>query len=251
MLHLLDATDPRAPFPDPSLAEREPNGLLAIGGDLSVPRLLNAYRAGIFPWYSEGQPILWWSPDPRTVLYPERLRISRSLRKTLRKDRFQATVDQAFARVVGACAAPRRGDPGTWITRSMMRAYERLAAAGAAHSVEIWEGGRLVGGLYGVALGRVFFGESMFSRATDASKAALVHLVDLLMQAGYRLVDCQVYSEHLVSLGAEEVPRAEFGRCLAQWADEAPEGDPWGRSVRAPVRVPPGLDPALREGAAR
>ncbi|MGD8309261.1 MAG: leucyl/phenylalanyl-tRNA--protein transferase [Chromatiales bacterium] len=245
MLHLLDPADPQAPFPDPSSAEREPNGLLAIGGDLSVPRLLNAYRAGIFPWYSEGQPILWWSPDPRTVLYPERLRISRSLRKTLRKGRFQATVDRAFSRVVESCAAPRPGEPGTWITRGMARAYDRLAAAGAAHSVEIWEGGHMVGGLYGVALGRVFFGESMFSRTSDASKAALVHLVDILLEAGYRLVDCQVYSDHLLSLGAEEIPRAEFERCLDRWVDEPAPEDAWRRPAPVPVAVPDRLEPGL------
>ncbi|MEO6696524.1 MAG: leucyl/phenylalanyl-tRNA--protein transferase, partial [Gammaproteobacteria bacterium] len=163
-------------FPDVNLALREPDGLLALGGDLSPERLLAAYRKGIFPWYNEGQPILWWSPDPRAVLFPSRVKISRSLRKTLRQGRYRITLDQAFRSVIEGCAAPRNGVPGTWISRAMMEAYTELHERGYAHSVEAWRDGQLVGGLYGVALGRVFFGESMFSRSPDASKVALASL---------------------------------------------------------------------------
>jgi leucyl/phenylalanyl-tRNA--protein transferase len=214
MLHLLDPQYPQVPFPDVESAEREPNGLLAVGGDLSVTRLLNAYRAGIFPWYSAGQPILWWSPDPRTLLFPEHLKISRSLRKTLAKRRFTATLDQAFGGVITACAAPRADGEGTWILPEMVRAYRRLHDQGFAHSVEVWADGELVGGLYGVALGRVFFGESMFSRRSDASKVALVHLCGKLQQWGYELIDCQLHSAHLESLGAEAIPRRSFRALL-------------------------------------
>jgi leucyl/phenylalanyl-tRNA---protein transferase len=197
-------------FPPVELAS--PEGLLAVGGDLHSERLLTAYRQGIFPWYSPGQPVLWWSPDPRTVLFPRRLRISRSLRKTLRQNRFHVTLDQTFERVIDACAAPRRTHPtgGTWITREMRAAYCELHALGYAHSVEAWSGTELVGGLYGVALGGVFFGESMFSRATDASKVALARVVGQLTTWGYTLIDCQVGSAHLFSLGAEEIPRENF-----------------------------------------
>ena len=191
MIYRLDPYRSEAPFPDVELAEREPDGLLAVGGDLEPARLINAYHRGIFPWYSKGQPILWWAPDPRTVLFPERLKVSRSLRKTLRKGWFEVSVDQAFADVVEACGAPRKGEDGTWILPDMMRAYLRLHRGGWAHSVEVWQADRLVGGLYGVALGQVFFGESMFSRVSDASKVALTHLADRLQAWGYRLVDCQ------------------------------------------------------------
>ncbi len=242
MLYLLDATPPSAPFPDPARAEQEPNGLLAFGGDLSPVRLLNAYRAGIFPWYGPGQPILWWSPDPRTVLYPERLRVTRSLHKSLRNGGFLASVDRAFEAVVEACAAPREGTQGTWITPEMATAYARLAAAGHAHSVEVWRDNELVGGLYGVALGRVFFGESMFSRVRDASKIALAHLVDRLLQAGFRLIDCQVASAHLTSLGAELIPRREFNRMLERWAMEADPPGAWTAPDPRPARVPATLD---------
>ncbi len=209
MTHFLADTY-QAEFPPVELAS--PEGLLAVGGDLSSERLLAAYRNGIFPWYSPGQPVLWWSPDPRTVLFPERLRISRSLGKALRQNRFRVTLDQAFERVIDACAAPRRANPtgGTWITGEMRAAYCRLHAEGYAHSVEVWSGSELVGGLYGVALGGVFFGESMFSRATDASKVALARVVGQLTTWGYSLIDCQVGSAHLFSLGAEEIPRQEF-----------------------------------------
>lgn len=210
MLHLLDPHDPAAPFPDADLAEKEPNGLLAVGGDLSPTRLLNAYRNGIFPWYSDGQPLLWWSPDPRTVLFPKQLKVSRSLRKTLRKQQFRASIDHCFEQVVQACAAPRQNEPGTWITPAMASAYSQLHKLGHAHSVEVWRDSELVGGLYGVAIGQVFFGESMFSRATDASKVAMVYLVERLLSWDYQLIDCQVYSEHLISLGAEEISRQAF-----------------------------------------
>ncbi len=239
MLFLLDSTAADAPFPDPALAEREPNGLLALGGDLSVARLLNAYRLGIFPWYGPGQPLLWWSPHPRAVLFPERLHITRSLRKSLRNGRFQATADTAFPAVIRACGAPRQGADGTWITPDMLHAYERLAAAGHAHSVEIWREGELIGGLYGVALGRVFFGESMFSRGRDASKVALVHLVDRLLQTGFRLIDCQVSSAHLLSLGAETIPRTRFNHLLDRWATQPTPLGTWDGREPLPPRLPP------------
>lgn len=206
-------THPPAEFPPLEAATAE--GLLAIGGDLSERRLLAAYRGGIFPWYAPGEPILWWSPDPRCVLFPARFRVSRSLRKSMRRGRFCFRMDTAFARVVAECAAPRaHGAPGraSWITPEMARAYTGLHRAGFAHSAEIWQCGRLVGGLYGVALGGVFFGESMFSRANDASKAALAFLIERLLQWDFRLIDCQVCSPHLLRLGAVEIPRAEFVR---------------------------------------
>jgi len=217
--------DPGYAFPDPALAMDEPNGLLAVGGDLSVRRLLTAYRRGIFPWYSDGQPILWWSPDPRAVLMPDQLKVSRSLNKTLRQERYTVTCDKAFDEVVRACAGARAGNPGTWITREMMQAYTRLHRHGVAHSVEAWQGDELAGGLYGVALGRVFFGESMFHRGRDASKVAFVHLTRHLRRRGYELIDCQVGSEHLESLGAVEIDRADFLDTLARCAEgPAPAG---------------------------
>lgn len=201
------------PFPPVETALDDPNGLLAAGGDLSPERLLSAYRQGIFPWYSEGQPILWWSPDPRAILFPERLRISRSLRKVLRKSPYSVTLDQDFPSVIQGCReAPRSQGPGTWITTEMLQAYRQLHDQGYAHSIECWQDGRLVGGLYGVAVGRVFFGESMFSLAPDASKIAFVHLA---RSGQYRLIDCQQPSEHLSRLGAECIPRREFTRLLS------------------------------------
>lgn len=220
MLHLLDPDDPAAPFPPVEEAEREPDGLLAVGGDLHPTRLLNAYRAGIFPWYSANQPLLWWSPDPRTVLSPPHLKVSRSLRKSLRNKPFRVSFDQAFTRVIEACALPRDDETGTWITRDMATAYTQLHRLGHAHSVEVWQDDRLMGGLYGIAPGRVFFGESMFTRASDASKVGFVHLVRQLQERGFRLIDCQVYTTHLVSLGAEEIPRREFCRLLDRWCPE-------------------------------
>ena len=200
---------PHAPadaFPDPALALDEPNGLLAAGGDLGPERLLCAYRRGIFPWFSEGQPILWWSPDPRAVLWPETLHVSRSLRRTQRRATFTISTDTAFDRVVRECAAPRKGREDTWITPDMAAAYGRLHRAGHAHSIECWRGTELAGGLYGVAAGRVFFGESMFSRAPDASKIALAHLCTL----GFGLIDCQIPNAHLTRLGAVAMSRRRF-----------------------------------------
>jgi leucyl/phenylalanyl-tRNA--protein transferase len=197
-------------FPPASEALREPNGLLAAGGDLTPERLLTAYKRGIFPWYQSGQPILWWSPDPRAVLRPNAFKISRSLRRSLRKRAFEFRVDTAFARVVAGCAEPRRYGAGTWITSEMAAAYNRLHDLGWAHSFETWQHGELVGGMYGVAIGRAFFGESMFSRVTDASKVALAHAVELLRARGTEIIDCQVASAHTQSLGAVDIPRGEF-----------------------------------------
>lgn len=201
---------PREPvFPDPENAE--PDGLLAVGGDLSPRRLLAAYQRGIFPWFSEKGPILWWSPDPRLVLRPEWLHLPRSLARTLRRGRYAVRADTAFAEVIAGCAAARRpGQRGTWITREMIAAYERLHRMGFAHSFEAWEGGDLAGGLYGVSLGGAFFGESMFSERPDASKAAFAASVPWLAERGVALVDCQVRTEHLVRFGAREIPRAAF-----------------------------------------
>lgn len=203
-------------FPDVELAMREPDGLLAVGADLSVRTLLHAYRRGIFPWYGPGQPIIWWAPDPRLVLFPDELRVSRSLARTIRQGKFSVTLDTAFRAVVDACAAPRPSQSGTWITPQMATAYTDLHAAGYAHSVECWDRGELAGGLYGVAIGRVFFGESMFTRVSDASKVAFVTLVRQLQRRGYRLIDCQVYTSHLASLGARTIPRREFSRILGR-----------------------------------
>lgn len=207
-------------FPDPELAMDDPNGLLCIGGDLSAERLLAAYERGIFPWYSDGQPILWWTPNPRAVLFPDELKISRSLRKTLRKGEFEVTLDNAFSAVIDGCATPRDDGLGTWITREMKRAYETLHDEGYAHSVECWYQGELVGGLYGVALGGVFYGESMFSRMSDASKVAFVHLVQQLKYWNFAVIDCQVGSAHLFSLGAREIGRESFMVLLQQHRHE-------------------------------
>lgn len=206
----LDRRNPDAPFPAVDLALRDPNGLLAVGGDLKPKRLLRAYSQGIFPWYSAGQPILWWCPDPRMVLCPADLKISRSLRKTLRKGLFKVTLDTAFAQVIGACAEPRGDGQGTWITPAMQHAYLQLHTLGHAHSIEAWQDGHLVGGLYGVALGRMFFGESMFARVTDASKVAFVHLVRQLARWDFPLIDCQVHTGHLQRFGAMPMERHAF-----------------------------------------
>lgn len=203
-------------FPHPSQALTDPDGLLALGGDLSPQRLVCAYRAGIFPWYSEGEPILWWSPDPRALLDPQRVRISRSLKKILRQERYQLAVDTDFAGVIHACSLPRSYHDGTWITQDMMAAYNRLFQLGIAHSVECWQGEELVGGLYGIALGRVFFGESMFSRARDASKVALVNLCRM----GFDLIDCQVVGDFVVQMGAQAVPRSRFLQLLDRYCDQ-------------------------------
>jgi leucyl/phenylalanyl-tRNA---protein transferase len=214
-------------FPPLRRALREPNGLLAAGGDLSVTRLVQAYRSGIFPWYSEGQPILWWSPDPRMVLYPGELDLSRSLRKRLRRRDYEVRADASFGAVMRACAEPRPRQEGTWITAEMIRAYEALHRAGYAHSVETWIAGELAGGLYGVALGRAFFGESMFARAGDASKIALAHLVRQLERWGCGMIDCQMATEHLARFGAREVPRASFVRKLQELVNYPEMGRKW------------------------
>ncbi len=196
-------------FPPPDLASSE--GLLAIGGDLCQERLIQAYRMGIFPWFSEAEPIMWWSPDPRLVLYPDELRVSRSLQKTINKNLFPITMDQAFDQVITECAkVPRKRDEGTWIVSDMISAYCQLHASGYAHSVEAWQNDMLVGGLYGVSLGKCFFGESMFTHVTNASKVAFVALVNHLKALSFDLIDCQVTTGHLISFGAKEIPRGVF-----------------------------------------
>lgn len=196
----------------PPVEASTPEGLLAVGGDLRPERLLEAYRHGIFPWYEEDQPILWWSPDPRAVLFPDKLHVPRSLDKTIRRGHFTLTLDTCFRAVMMECAGPRTQYPegGTWITSAMIEAYTRLHEQGHAHSIETWQEGKLVGGLYGVAIGGAFFGESMFSRATDASKIALVSLVRQLRAWGFQIFDCQQASPHVIALGAEEISRREF-----------------------------------------
>lgn len=203
--------DPEAPFPPAGSALREPDGLLAIGGDLSPARLLNAYRHGIFPWFSEGQPILWWCPDPRMVFRTDAVRLSSRFRRSLRRSSWQVRADGAFDEVVGACArAPRPGQDGTWITAGMQAAYRQLHQLGHAHSIEVHDGPRMVGGLYGVAIGRMFFGESMFSGASGGSKVALAALAWRLHEWGWPLIDAQMENTHLVGLGAETWPRRHF-----------------------------------------
>lgn len=199
-----------SPFPPVDTALSEPNGLLAAGGDLSPARLLDAYRHGIFPWFGEDDPILWWSPDPRMVLYPHEFKLSRSLRKTLHRKGYEVRTDTAFEQVMRACAAPRKGQAGTWILEEMVTAYGELHRMGYAHSVETWIGGELAGGLYGMSIGKMFYGESMFSRRTDASKIALAHLCKQLERWRFGLIDCQMNTPHLASLGAREIPRAAF-----------------------------------------
>jgi leucyl/phenylalanyl-tRNA--protein transferase len=214
-------------FPDVSEALLEPDGLLAIGGDLSTDRLLAAYRRGIFPWYSHGQPILWWSPNPRAILRLASLRVSRSLRKRLKRQDYQVQFDTAFADVVRHCAKPRKDGLGTWITDEMHNAYVRLHKLGVAHSIEVWREEQLIGGLYGVSLGQIFFGESMFSSQKDASKIAFVYLVRQLAKWQYALVDCQVYSEHLGSLGAELIPRQQFVKYLNMFCERPGQSGDW------------------------
>jgi leucyl/phenylalanyl-tRNA--protein transferase len=215
------------PFPPVSKALVSPNGLLCAGGDLSPQRILSAYSQGIFPWFSEGDPILWWSPDPRMVLFPEELKVSRSLRKAVARGAYETRIDTAFREVMQACAEPRDGQAGTWIVPEMVDAYTRLHEMGFAHSVESWRDGELVGGLYGMALGRAFFGESMFSRASDASKVALVKLVERLRRADFAVVDCQQATRHLASLGAREIPRSAFAQLLQESIQYPLSGKAW------------------------
>ena len=223
----LDPDDDEQAFPNPALALDEPDGLLAVGGSLAPRRLLRAYQIGIFPWYSPGQPILWWSPNPRTVLFPERLRIARSLRKSFRKGQFTVTMDTMFATVIRRCGEPRTQESGTWITPEISAAYRRLHRLGYAHSVETWHGGRLVGGLYGVAIGGVFYGESMFHRVNDASKIALVALVMQLHHWGFKLIDCQMRTDHLIKMGAEDIPRNIFMELLDAYCRLPTRKGPW------------------------
>lgn len=220
-------------FPPVGQALAEPNGLLAAGGSLAPEWLLAAYQRGIFPWYCAGEPILWWSPDPRLLLIPSQLRISRSLRRTLVRHRFEVRFDTAFAQVVAACAEPRNPTAGTWITPEMQAAYIQMHELGHAHSVETWSDDELVGGLYGIALGRVFFGESMFSRRTDASKVALAHLARYLESANCAVIDCQMTTAHLLSLGAQEVPRADFCTQLATLTRTAVRPGRWRHDASA------------------
>lgn len=215
-------------FPPSGQALDEPNGLLAVGGDLSPARLLAAYRRGIFPWYEAPQPILWWSPDPRSVLFPGRLHVSRSLRRTLRADQFRLSVDTQFTQVMRECARLRGDGLGTWIDEDMIAAYSALHRMGHAHSVEVRApSGELAGGLYGLAIGRVFFGESMFSKISDASKVALVALVDILVRGGFEVIDCQIESNHLNSMGACNIPRADFEHYLAGAVNDAAPSGIW------------------------
>lgn len=226
--------DPEAPFPPAALALRDPDGLLAIGGDLSPARLLNAYRSGVFPWFSEGQPLLWWSPDPRWVFRTDGVRLSRRFRRDLRRSQWQLRADTAFDAVLEACAgAPRPGQDGTWITPAMAAAYRDLHRLGHAHSIEVFDGGRLVGGLYGVAVGRMFFGESMFSAESGGSKVALAGLAHWLHAWGWPLVDAQVHNPHLAFLGATAMPRAAFLETVRALAALPGEPGPWS------ARLPP------------
>ena len=224
-----------APFPDIETALADPNGLLAAGDDLSAERLLAAYRRGIFPWFSAGQPVLWWSPAPRMVLFPSELKVSRSLAKVLRNSTYEIRFDTAFQDVMRACAAPRPGQNGTWITDDMVNAYAKLHSLGYAHSVETWVEGELAGGLYGIAIGGMFYGESMFMRRRDASKIALVQLVRQLATRGFGMIDCQMRTGHLASLGGREIPRTEFSQRLAELINYALPTGNWTASKRIDV----------------
>ena len=214
-------------FPPAASALREPNGLLAAGGSLAPEWLLAAYRHGIFPWFNQGEPILWWSPDPRMVVIPNQVRITRSLGKTLKKGHYEVRLDHDFAAVIRACAESRKSNVGTWITPAIEAAYIRMHELGYAHSVETWIDGELAGGLYGMALGRVFYGESMFSRRTDASKIAFAHLARFLEQHDFRVLDCQMTTRHLASLGGTEIPREAFVKMLDTLTREGPPPARW------------------------
>ncbi|MBB5019197.1 leucyl/phenylalanyl-tRNA--protein transferase [Chitinivorax tropicus] len=218
---------PTLDFPPLEAALIKPNGLLAMGGDLSASRILSAYRNGIFPWFNEGEPILWWSPDPRMVLFPDELRITRSLSKTLRNKPYAVTVDTCFREVMTACAAPRGPEGGTWITTNMIDAYCMLHSMGFAHSIECWMDGELAGGLYGMAIGKMFYGESMFAKRTDASKIAFVHLVRQLARWEFSMIDCQMRTDHLASLGGREIARSEFAARLKVLVEGSHRPGPW------------------------
>jgi leucyl/phenylalanyl-tRNA--protein transferase len=224
VIPFLDIDDP---FPPVDLALRDPNGLLAAGADLSPARLIDAYARGIFPWFNDDDPVLWWSPDPRMVLPVNDVHVSRSLRRAIRSTRFRVSADTAFVAVVAGCAEPREDQNGTWITKDMASAYARLFDMGYAHSIETWSDDGLVGGLYGVALGRMFFGESMFARRSDASKVALVLLARQLARWGFEFIDCQMSTAHLASLGAREISRASFVGRVRQLVREPAAASPW------------------------
>lgn len=249
----LSPDDEVTSFPEVEEALTQPNGLLMAGGSLSPKRLLNAYRNGIFPWYEEGEPILWWSPDPRCVLWPAKMKISRSLRKSIRNTRFRIAEDTAFREVVSNCGKPRLGSTGTWVTDEMIDAYCRLANFGFARSVEVWHEDRLVGGLYGIALGEVFVGESMFSAERDASKIALAHLASCRR---YKLIDCQMDTPHLLSLGAENISRREYILLLQRFgslADNPVTGSVTDtregeiKDARAAANGPAGMDASVQD----
>lgn len=218
---------PNAPFPNVNSALAEPNGLLCAGLDLSPERVLDAYRQGIFPWFNPGEPVLWWSPDPRMVLAPAELKVSHSLRRRMKRGDYEIRVDTCFGQVMQACAEPRQGQPGTWIGLAMLDTYLRLHDMGYAHSVETWMDGELAGGLYGIAIGRMFYGESMFSRQTDASKLALAHLCRQLDAWGFGLIDCQMETAHLASMGARPIPRKRFIQELQGLVKLQPVPLPW------------------------
>ncbi len=226
-LTVLDPLNADQAFPPLNKALIHPNGLLAVGGCLSNNRLINAYRHGVFPWYNPDEPILWWSPDPRLVLFPDQLVVSRSLHKLLKKKLFTITCDQAFSRVIEACAKPRKEEAGTWISQEINQAYNSLHRQGIAHSAEAWIDGELVGGLYGLALGRVFFGESMFYTKPDASKVAFVTLVEHLKSWNYKMVDCQVHTSHLARFGAQEIDRSQFAKLLDEYCDSPASQSAW------------------------
>jgi leucyl/phenylalanyl-tRNA---protein transferase len=223
----LNVHQPTEPFPPVHHALNDPNGLLAIGGCLSPTRLLNAYRHGIFPWFNPDDPILWWSPNPRLVLFPTQLYVSRRLAKTIRSGKFIFTIDTAFEHVIDACSKPRNYTDNTWITNEIKHAYTQLHQQGIAHSAEVWYEGQLVGGLYGIALGQVFFGESMFHTQTDASKVAFVQLVQALTRWNYQIIDCQVHTDHLSSLGAYEINRLDFIDVLNRYCETPPHSHAW------------------------
>lgn len=217
-------------FPPLADALDEPDGLLAVGGDLSAERLLCAYRAGIFPWFSDNQPVMWWSPDPRSVIEPQHFHVSRSLKRTLNQKTFRVSCDCDFAGVMAGCRAPRAEQAGTWITQDMVSAYQKLHELGIAHSVECWDHNELCGGVYGLAIGRVFFGESMFSARSNASKVALYYLSRMMLDWGYELLDCQVHNPHLETLGARCISRPDFAARLAQLIDAAPSAQAWNQA---------------------
>lgn len=227
MLPRLDENNDAEPFPSLDTALVEPNGLIAAGGTLNPERLINAYRCGIFPWFEEGQPILWWSPDPRLILKPDELHVSRRLKKLINKKTYHCTIDTAFSDVILACSEKRQGQDGTWITEPMIRAYENLFTLGYAHSVEVWLEDKLIGGLYGVSIGQVFFGESMFSRLDNASKVGFTFLCKQLAAWGYQLIDCQVHTDHLASLGALCISRDEFADQLDLLCSKQPSSSAW------------------------